>query len=297
MLKLAGDHRAGRPLALPAALSAIVGHLLADTASDPALLALALTPPDLAYVAAQERTIDVDGIVAARQFLVHALASAWRTRFEAVYAAHRVAAPYAADPQQSGARRLRNTALRYLAALDDDRARALAVAHYDAADNMTDGIAALGAINHSDSAARTDVFTRFEARWRDEPLVLDKWFALEALSDRAGTRARVQALVRHPRFNARNPNRVRSLLGSFAMHNFARFHAADGQGYAFVADQVLAIDAMNPQLAARIAGAFELWKRFSEPRRGLMQAELQRLAAAPGLSPDTTEIVTRALAD
>ena len=297
ILALAQAWRHGQPLALPGSLAAIIGQLLADTHSDPALLALAMTPPDLGYVAALEDVIDVDGIVAARQFIIRALAERWRAEFEAAYARHRVTVPYAPSQEQVGARRLNGVALRYLAALDDPQARALAVSHYDAADNMTDAIAALAAVAHGDSTDRDSLFARFEARWRDEPLVLDKWFALEATSDRATTRARVKALIAHPRFNARNPNRVRSLVGSFAMQNFARFHALDGQSYAFVADQILTIDAMNPQLAARIAGAFELWKRFPQPRRALMQAALQRLAAAPELSPDVTEIVTRALAD
>jgi aminopeptidase N len=112
---------------------------------------------------------------------------------------------------------------------------------------MTDTVAALSALKDGVSAERDDLFARFEAKWRDEPLVLDKWFTLEALSSRADTLARVQALLAHPRFNARNPNRVRSLVGAFALRNFARFHAADGRGYAFAADQVLMLDATNPQ--------------------------------------------------
>ena len=113
----------------------------------------------------------------------------------------------------------------YLGSLDDAGSRALAVAQYDAADNMTDAIAALAAIKDSDAPERHELFARFEARWRDEPLVLDKWFALEATAQRKGTLARVRSLLAHPRFNARNPNRVRSLVGSFAHRNFAAFHA------------------------------------------------------------------------
>ena len=127
--------------------------------------------------------------------------------------------------------------------------------------------------------------------------MLDKWFALEAQSQRLDALARVRQLLAHPRYNARNPNRVRSLVGAFALRNFARFNAADGAGYNFAADQVLALDATNPQLAATIAGAFNLWKRFPEPWRGYQQAALQRIAAMPGLSPDVTEVVTRTLAD
>jgi aminopeptidase N len=162
---------------------------------------------------------------------------------------------------------------------------------------MTDAIAALAALKDSDAPERHDLYARFEARWRDEPLVLDKWFALEATATRAGTLARVRSLLAHPRFNARNPNRVRSLVGAFALRNYACFHAADGAGYAFVADQVLALDAANPQLAASVASAFNLWKRFPEPRRARMQAALERLAAAKGLSNDVAEIVSRALYD
>jgi aminopeptidase N len=162
---------------------------------------------------------------------------------------------------------------------------------------MTDSIGALGALADTTSDERDELFARFEARWHGDPLVLDKWFALEATSRRADTLQRVRSLLSHPGYNARNPNRVRSLVGAFALANFARFHAADGSGYAFVADQVLALDAMNPQLAARVAGAFELWKRLPEPRRSRVAVELKRVAAAPALSPDVTEIVTRSLAD
>ena len=173
----------------------------------------------------------------------------------------------------------------------------MAVAQFDAADNMTDATAALAALNDGDTADRHALFERFEVRWRDEPLVLDKWFALEATSQRHDTLDRVRSLLAHPRFNARNPNRVRSLVGAFTLRNFARFHDRDGRGYAFAADEVLALDPINPQLAAAVAGAFNLWKRFPEPRRGLMQSALQRIASAPGLSPDVTEVVTRTLAD
>ncbi len=297
MLGLAAAHRAGQPLVLPPMLAEIVGQLVADTRSDPALLALSLTPPDLAYVAALDDVIDVDGVVAARRFLIVALAQRWRAEFEAVYARLGNTEPYKPSQEQVGARRLRGVALRYLGALDDAAVRRLAVQQFDRSDNMTDAMAALSALAPTTSVERDDVFARFEARWRDEPLVLDKWFAMEATGDRDSTLARVKALIAHPRFNARNPNRVRALVGSFALQNFARFHARDGSGYAFVADQILAIDAINPQLAARIAGSFELWKRFGDPRRGLMQAALQRLALAPELSPDVNEIVTRALAD
>jgi aminopeptidase N len=295
MLALARNYRDGRPMTLPDSLAGIMRNLLADRASDPALIALALMPPDAAYVAAQEAVVDPEGVTAARAFLKHAIGTALREDFERVYGERRVRAPYAPTNDQTGARALANVCLRYLAAIDDPTARAIAVAHFDASDNMTDTFAALAALKDGANDERDTLFSRFEARWRDEPLVLDKWFALEALAERPDALARVQALLAHPRFNARNPNRVRSLVGAFALRNFARFHAREGHGYAFAADQVLALDATNPQLAATVAGAFNLWKRFAQPRRGLMEAALQRLAQAPGLSPDVTEVVTRTL--
>jgi aminopeptidase N len=295
MLWLARERRAGRAMALMPVVEHVVAHLLEDESGDPALIALALMPPDPAYVAAMEAEQDADGVVAARAFLMRELAGRLRVPFEALVARHKPRERYAPTPAQIGRRRLRNVALRYLGALDDAGSRALAAAQYDAADNMTDAIAALAAVRDSDAPDRHDLYARFEARWRDEPLVLDKWFALEATAQRTGTLARVRALLVHPRFNARNPNRVRSLVGSYAHRNFGQFHAADGAGYAFVAEQVIALDASNPQLAASLAGAFNLWRRFPAQRRALMHAALERIRRQPALSSDVAEVAGRAL--
>jgi aminopeptidase N len=295
MLRLARAHRQLRAPALPRALSALVGHLLRDEESDPALIALALTLPDPGYVAALEPVIDADGITAAHMFLSREIARMHRDAFIAVRRRLGRRGPYEKTQAQVAARSLSNVALRYLGAHDDPAARAAAVEQYERADNMTDALAALVALRDGTSAERDRLYAHFEAKWRDEPLVLDKWFALEARSARDDTLARVKALCAHPRFNARNPNRVRSLVGAFALANFARFHASDGSGYAFAAQQVRALDATNPQLAATIAGAFNLWKRFPAPRRALMQAALARIARSPSLSPDVGEVVTRTL--
>ncbi|HEY5862945.1 MAG TPA: aminopeptidase N [Casimicrobiaceae bacterium] len=297
LLRLARDHREGRALALPAPLNALVGHLLADERSDPAEIALALALPDPGYVAALEPVVDVDGITTAHAFLLRELARRQRGAFEVVETRVRPREPYAITPAQAGPRSLANVCLRYLGALDDRAVRALVAERFERADNMTDTIAALSAVKDTTSPERDRLFAHFEAKWRDEPLVLDKWFALEARSLRADTLARVRALLAHPRFNARNPNRVRALVGAFALGNFARFHAADGAGYAFAADQVQALDATNPQLASMIAGGFSLWKRFAAPRRAKMEAALVRISKAPNLSPDVREIVTRSLGD
>jgi aminopeptidase N len=297
VLQLAHAQRKLAPLWLPPLLSQIVGELLADEASDPALLALALSLPDLEYVASLEPTLDPDAIVAAWTFVEKSVAHAHRPAFLRAYLRHRPVGPYAPTPHQVSGRSLANVCLRYIGALDDDDAHALAMTQYRNADNMTDAMATLAALRDSLAPARDELYAQFEAKWRDEPLVLDKWFAAQARSMRPDTLAIVRALIAHPRFNARNPNRVRSLVGTFALRNFARFNASDGAGYAFTADQVRSLDATNPQLASSIAGAFNLWKRFAEPRRGMMQRCLQRIARAPNLSPDVREIVTRTLAN
>jgi aminopeptidase N len=297
ILGLALAHRDGMPLALPPVLTRAVSHLLRDRTSDPSLLSLALALPDTAYVAALEQRIDPDAIVAAVVYVERSLAMSLRDEFVAAYRHFRPNAAYEWTPKQTGLRSMSNRCLRYLGALDDEPVHALVARHYRAADNMTDTIGALSALRDSTAPARETIYASFEAKWRDEPLVLDKWFALQARSLRADALDRVRSLIAHPRFNARNPNRVRSLVGTFALGNFARFNAADGSGYAFTADQVRALDATNPQLASTLAGAFNLWKRYAEPRRGHMQRCLQRIARTPKLSPDVGEIVTRALAD
>jgi aminopeptidase N len=296
LLSLANAHRQGETLELPPVVARVVAALLDDRHSEPALLALALTLPDAAHVATLEATIEPDGIVAARMFVGHALASTLRAAFVDAYGRHRPRDQYAPTPAQSGSRSLSNLCLRYLGTLDDADAHALAQAQYDRADNMTDAIAALAALRDSQSPVRDDLYDRFESKWRAEPLVLDKWFALQARSWRPDTLSTVRALAAHPRFSARNPNRVRSLVGAFALGNFAGFNALDASGYAFAAEQVRALDATNPQLASTIAGAFNLWQRFAEPRRAQMQRCLERIARSRNLSPDVTEIVTRTLA-
>jgi aminopeptidase N len=295
ILRLAARYREGGALALPPLLERIVATLVADERSDPALLALALTLPDPSYVASLEATIEPAGISAASLFIERELALRHRAAFEAAYARNRPREAYAPAPAQSAARRLSNRCLRYLGMIDDARAHAVVVEQYDRADNMTDTIGALVALRDSTSSAHDTLYRAFEAKWRDEPLVLDKWFALQAKSLRNDTLDTVRALLAHPRFNARNPNRVRSLVGSFALGNFARFNAEDGAGYAFAADQVRALDPTNPQLASTIAGAFNLWKRYAEPRRGLMRRALSRIAKTANLSPDVSEVVERTL--
>ncbi len=296
ILELAAQHARGEALRIPAALLGVVAHLLRDDTADRALVALALAAPDLAYLAGLVDTIELEPLVAARTFVMRELARALRADFEHAFHANAEHEAYAPVQAQIGPRSLRNTCLRYLGLLDEPATRALALEQYDGADNMTDAIGALAAINDTASREREALFARFEAKWRDDPLVLDKWFALQATAERPDTLARVRMLLEHPKFNARNPNRMRSLVAAFALRNWPGFHAPDGSGYAFVAEQVLLADRINPHVSSGLASAFNHWRRFAEPRRTLQREVLQRIAATPDLSPDLAEIVARNLA-
>ncbi|WP_269533032.1 aminopeptidase N [Chitinimonas sp. BJYL2] len=267
--------------------------LLADDTLDPALVALMLTLPAETYLADQQTEIDPDAIRAAREAMRLGLARALRNEFKAVYARLQDSSPYTFDAAAVARRSLRNTALSYLAELDEPTLLELAEKQYASADNMTDAQAALMAlVNWPEGDAALDAFA---AKWANEALVMDKWFALQAMSRRLGTVQHVNALMQHPAFSMANPNKVRSLIGSFVHNNLAGFHAADGSGYEFAADAVLKLDQLNPQVAARIVGCFNRWKKLEPIRRARMQAALERIAAQVGLSRDVYEIVSKNL--
>ena len=297
IMREADRSRSGAKFSLSPALATMVRTLLADRGSDPALLALALRLPRLSILIDQRTPIDIDAIHRARVATMTALSRELSAEFEQCYRAYRTRETYSPDPAQMARRSLKNVCLAYLAAGDDPAGLGLALAQFDAADNMTDSIAALAALNDTSADLRAAVLARFESRWSDNPLVMDKWLALQASSCRPDTLARVQSLLSHPAYDARNPDRIRSLIGTFAQSNLPAFHAADGSGYAFIADQVLLIDRSNPQAASRIVGAFNRWRRFDDARGALQRAELERIAAAPSLSTDVAEIVAHNLAE
>jgi len=162
---------------------------------------------------------------------------------------------------------------------------------------MTDSLNALTVLAHTDCPQREPALAQFAERWSEDPLVMDKWFSLQATSPLPGTLARVKELMHHPVFSIRNPNRVRALIGAFARNNPIHFHAADGSGYRWVAERIMEIDALNPQIAARLAGAFNRWKHYDAGRRIIMREQLTRIVERDGCSPDVREIVSKALGD
>jgi aminopeptidase N len=274
----------------PAAFVEAARNVLRDP--DPAFVAEALTLPAEAFLAEQMALVDPDRLHESRNALRRALAAALQEELQDAYQRNAVPGPYSPDARSMGKRSLRNLALGYLAELGLSK---LAYAQFLDADNMTDAMAALGCLANLDCPEREPALDAFYAKWKDEPLVVDKWLAVQAGSRLPRTLARVQELLRHPAFDLKVPNKVYALIRSFAA-NHVRFHAADGSGYAFLADQVLALNALNPQIAARMARAYDRWKRFDEPRKMHAKGALERIRDAQGLSRDVAEIVSKALA-
>ncbi len=273
---------------------AAVRNTLTNNALDPAFIAEAVLLPSEAFIGDQMLVVDPDAIHAAREALRTDLGRALLSHWQAAYAAH---APtrFEYSPSAKGARRLRNVSLGYIAAASADDAGAQAFAQFEAADNMTDRMAALGTLANGDADQRVPALDIFYNRYRDDALVIDKWFSTQALSTRADTLAAVRELQAHPDFTLTNPNRVRSLVGAFSM-NQQHFHAASGEGYRFLADMLIALDPLNPQTAAKLLPPLGRWRRFDEPRQKLMRAELERILRHPGLSKDVFEQATKSLA-
>ena len=269
-----------------------VRTLLAE--KDPAFVAEALALPFEAYLAEQVEVVDPDAIHDARNTLRRRLAEALKEDLLAAYRANEVPGPYSPDAAAAGKRALRNAVLGYVMELETEDIVALCYEQFAQSNNMTESFAALGFLANSHAAQRRAALDSFYDQWKHEPLVVDKWFAVQASSRLPDTLERVRALLEHPAFDLKVPNKVYSLLRSFSA-NQVRFHAADGAGYAFLADQVLALDRLNPMVAARMARGFDRWKKFDAVRQAHARAQLERVRDAEGLSRDVGEIAGKAL--
>jgi aminopeptidase N len=283
---------AGQPVEDDPVIDA-VRQTLADPLLDPAFVAEAIRLPSEAYLGDQMRLVDPDAIHAARDALQHKIGSTLEATWRDVHARTK-ANGFSLSSTAKGARKLRNAALHYLAASGTPDAAAIAFAQFSEADNMTERQAALATLANGTSAEREAALDIFYNRYAADALTLDKWFQTQAFAFHPDTVEQVEELARHKDFTFANPNRVRSLYGAFAANQWA-FHHASGKGYRLVADCIIALDRLNPQTAARLVPPLGRWKRFDAARAALMQAELRRILATPGLSKDVTEQASKSL--
>jgi aminopeptidase N len=290
--------RARRKAKQDAGLLDALAAVLADSTLEPAFVALVLTVPSETDIAREiGKDIDPDAILSARTGLRTAVSEHLTEALTERYQALGDNAAYSPDARSAGRRAFRNVALDLLVAAKRPNAIALVAKQYETANNMTDRIAALAALSQHDVPERSTALQDFYTRYSDDPLIVDKWFTLQAVIAEPTTLDRIKALTAHPAFSFANPNRVRALIGSFAMANQTQLNRSDGAGYEFVVDTVLAVDPKNPQLAARLLSALRSWRVLEPTRRALAQAALQRVRAQPSLSRDSADIVERALAD
>jgi aminopeptidase N len=290
--------RHGQPARRDDGLMAALGAIVADDKLEPAFIALSLVPPSEADLAREIGSdVDPDAVFAARRKLRAAIGAQHASALSRSYEQMRSSGPYSPDAQSTGRRALKNVCLDLMAITEDNAAIGRARAQYSGADNMTDRMAALETLAQHDRPERAAVLDDFYQRYAGDPLIIDKWLALQATIPEPATLDRVRALTGHRAFSMANPNRVRSLIGAFAQTNHTQFNRADGAGYDFIADAVLALDPKNPQVAARLMGAFRSWRALESGRRERAEATLRRVAAVAALSRDVHDIVARTLAD
>jgi aminopeptidase N len=294
LLDMAEAARAGRTVSPDPVIVDAMEDVLLRAGEDRAFAAQMLVAPVENELALAMAPADPEAIHAARTAFIRAIAAAHRSRFDELYRSLGSDGAFRPDAESAGRRALRNGCLRYLTADDDEDAAELADAHYRAASNMTDMMAGLSQLVRMNSRAREQALAHFHDRFRNDALVLDKWLALQAASPLPETVQGVRALMKHPFFDIRNPNRVRALVGAFSA-NHLRFHAADGSGYALVGEALRTLDGINPQVAARMAGAFENWRRYDSNRQQRMRAELEAMLAMPERSSNLFEVATKML--
>ena len=295
LLKLIKQLQSGDTLMMDEMFIIAMRDTLNDQTLDPSFREVVLTLPSELMLAEQCEVIDPQAIHTARKFMRKTLSQALKADLIAAYDANQTPGKYSADAKSAGKRGLKNLCLSYLLGWEDESTLELAHAQTDAADNMTDRLAALMGVINSGSASAEKPLKKFYQDFKNEALVIDKWFSLQAVAEATDVQA-VRKLMTHPAFTLKNPNRARSLIFSFCNGNPAQFHALDGSGYAFWAEQVIALNAINPQVAARLVRTLDHWKKYQPALKKQMQAALQKVAGSNGLSKDVQELVVKALA-
>ncbi|AFK67727.1 aminopeptidase N [Pseudomonas putida SJTE-1] len=298
--ELIGQHQRGEALKLDQRLITALGTVLGNESLDPAMVAEMLSLPGEAYLTEISQVADVDAIHAAREFarqqIAEHLFDALWARYQANRAVSRSTA-YVASAEHFARRSLQNIALSYLMQSGKQQVLDATLEQFEHCDNMTERLTALAVlVNSPFEAERAKALEAFAEHFKDNPLVMDQWFSVQAASTLPGGLARVKALMQHPAFTLKNPNKVRALIGAFAGQNLVNFHAADGSGYRFLADLVIELNALNPQIASRQLAPLTRWRKYDDARQALMKGELERILASGELSSDVYEVVSKSLA-
>jgi aminopeptidase N len=280
---------------IPTDFLAALKKILQDELLDAAVIAEMLTLPSEVYLLEQLSVADVDAVHTAREWLKKQLAVVLKGTLLDYYRTHATITPHQLDPISIGKRKLKNIALSYLALLDDPEMSALCSIQFQQANNMSDTMGAVSALNNVNCKERQQVLDAFYHRWQHDHLVVHKWLSIQAQSTLPNTLEVVKSLTNHPAFNIKNPNSVRALIGAFCNGNLVSFHQKTGAGYLFLADYVLTIDRLNPSLAARLAEPLIHWKKYDPARQALMKTQLERIAQTKPLSNDVYEVVMRSL--
>lgn len=289
-------YQAGETLALDERLIEAYRKILTDESLDKAMLARMLVLPSEAYLSELSEKVDVEAIHNVRQFARRELAQQLKNELMAAYLANRTNGAYRPQAEDIAQRSLKNICLQYLMLLEDEEMLAQCVAQFKDSGNMTDTSAALTALAHSTHTREGEqALEQFYSQWRDDSLVVNQWLAVQATNPSPDTFDRVQALMEHEAFSMTNPNKVRSLIGAFCGQNAIGFHRKDGAGYAFLADRVIELDALNPQIAARLLTPLTRWRRLIPELGDLMKQQLERIKAQPKLSKDVFEVVSKSL--
>jgi len=297
MLKMIQDVHDNKPLHVPGEYISALNHLLLTMQHDKWLLAEMLMLPTEKYIAEYMTVVDVDAIHHVREVLATEIAKQLKPHFLTLYEEHHdVTAPYVFNIHEVGKRQLKNTCLFYLMLLNDETIP-LGLKQFELAlkTNMTDTMAALATLNNIDAPERDMALNVFYEQWKNDPLIVDKWFALQASSKLPNTLKQVKKLLHHSAFDIKNPNKVYALIGSFCNRNLHCFHTPDGEGYAFLKDCVLQLDKINPQIAARMVKPLSEWRRYDVGRQHLMHEVLEQIAQSKNISKDVFEIVTKSL--
>ncbi|MFH1157956.1 MAG: aminopeptidase N [Pseudomonadota bacterium] len=284
-----------KPEHIPKACFDAFHALITDKKADKALIAKALTLPSETWLAQMMETIDVDGIHAARKFVMESIGKKYLPDLKKLYQENADSGAYSVSPESVGRRYLKNTALRYIQAADDSLSVQLALEQYKTAGNMTDKAASLGILTHTKTDERAFAFDDFYKAWKHEPLMLNKWFSLQAVADRPDAPEIVLRLTQHPDFTYKNPNRLRALIGGFSSGNQKWFHRADGAGYRLLAETVLRVNGINPSTAARLLSPLRQWRKYDPSRKHLMENELKRILSEKDISNDVYEIASKSL--